>query len=126
MENLRDAETAASAAKRDVDERAGVARRMERRVAAAMRQVDDWLDSLGLGSYAPAFASNGIDFTVLPALTDKDLEKLGLLLGHRRKLLRAIAALDTGVRETPKRAAKLCSSRRASGCRAPVTMSCSS
>src|SRR5262250_2383790 len=49
---------------------------------------------MGLGQYAQAFAENGIDAEVLPDLTDQDLEKLGVLLGHRRKLLRAIANLQ--------------------------------
>jgi SAM domain (Sterile alpha motif) len=50
-----------------------------------------WLRSLGLEQYEAAFRENAIDVSVLPDLTDQDLEKLGLLLGHRRKLLRAIA-----------------------------------
>jgi hypothetical protein len=55
----------------------------------------EWLDGLGLGEYAPRFAENDIDFTILSDLTDQDLEKIGIAsLGHRRKLLRAIAALD--------------------------------
>ena len=62
-----------------------------------MEQVANWLDTLGLGQYVQLFAENGIDFDVLPDLTDQDLEKLGVLLGHRRKLLRAIAALDSAV-----------------------------
>ena len=57
----------------------------------AMQQIADWLENLGLGQYARRFDENGIDFSVLPDLTDQDLEKLGVLLGHRRKLLRAIA-----------------------------------
>ena len=60
---------------------------------AAMR-IRDWLDKLGLGQYAQSFDENGIDLSVLPDLTDQDLEKLGVLLGHRRKLLRAIADLE--------------------------------
>ena len=47
-----------------------------------MRQVAVWLQELGLGQYAQRFAENGIDFSVLPDLTDQDLEKLGVLLGH--------------------------------------------
>jgi hypothetical protein len=45
-----------------------------------MRQIADWLDKLGLGQYARRFDENGIDPTVLPDLTDQDLEKLGVLL----------------------------------------------
>src|SRR5499433_1413338 len=53
-----------------------------------------WLRSLGLQQYEAVFRENGIDETVLPDLADQDLEKLGVLLGHRRKLLRAIANLQ--------------------------------
>jgi class 3 adenylate cyclase len=53
-----------------------------------------WLRSLGLGQYEAKFRENAIDETVLADLTDQDLEKLGVLLGHRRKLLRAIANLE--------------------------------
>jgi class 3 adenylate cyclase len=58
-----------------------------------MQQIADWLEGLGLGQYAQLFADNGIDLAVLPDLTDQDLEKLGIVLGHRRKMLRAIADL---------------------------------
>jgi class 3 adenylate cyclase len=58
-----------------------------------MQQITEWLAGLGLGQYAQVFDENGIDFSVLPDLTDQDLEKLGVLLGHRRKLLRSIASL---------------------------------
>jgi hypothetical protein len=53
-----------------------------------------WLRSLGLQQYEAIFRENAIDATVLRDLTDQDLEKLGVLLGHRRKLLRAIANLE--------------------------------
>jgi class 3 adenylate cyclase len=53
-----------------------------------------WLRSLGLGKYEAAFRENEIDETVLPNLTAEDLKELGITaLGHRRKLLDAIAAL---------------------------------
>ena len=55
-----------------------------------------WLRSLGLGKYEAAFRENDIDETVLPGLTAEDLKELGVAsLGHRRKLLDAIAALRT-------------------------------
>ena len=57
-----------------------------------MTNIDDWLKDLGLGEYCSVFADHDIDFGVLPDLAETDLEKLGLTLGHRRKLLRAIAA----------------------------------
>jgi hypothetical protein len=59
-----------------------------------MQQIADWLEELGMSEYAQRFAENAIDFSVLSDLTDQDLEKLGVLLGHRRKLLRAIANLE--------------------------------
>ena len=59
-----------------------------------MHHIADWLEKLGFGQYAQRFADNGIDLTVLPELTDKDLDSLGVLLGHRRKMLRVIAELD--------------------------------
>ena len=55
-----------------------------------------WLRSLGLGKYEAAFRENEIDETVLPSLTHENLKELGVTaLGHRRKLLDAIAALRT-------------------------------
>ena len=60
--------------------------------------VGVWLRSLGLGKYEAAFRENEIDETVLPSLTAEDLKELGVTaVGHRRKLLDAIAAL----RSTP-------------------------
>jgi class 3 adenylate cyclase len=59
-----------------------------------VQQIVDWLQKLGLGQYAQRFAENDISFTILPDLTDQDLEKIGVAsLGHRRQLLRAIAEL---------------------------------
>jgi hypothetical protein len=53
-----------------------------------------WLRSLGLGKYEAAFRENDIDETVLPSLTQENLKELGVAsLGHRLKLLDAIAAL---------------------------------
>jgi class 3 adenylate cyclase/ABC-type transport system involved in cytochrome c biogenesis ATPase subunit len=59
-----------------------------------MQQIADWLEKLGLGQYAKRFAENGIDIGILPELKDEDFDRLGVLLGHRRKMLRAIAELD--------------------------------
>ena len=56
--------------------------------------IGGWLRSLGLEQAEVAFHANAVDADVLRDLTDQDLKKLGVLLGHRRKLLRAIAALD--------------------------------
>jgi SAM domain (Sterile alpha motif) len=54
-----------------------------------MQQIADWLNKLGMSEYAQRFAENRIDFSA-----DQDLEKLGVVLGDRRKMLRAIAKLD--------------------------------
>ena len=56
-----------------------------------MQQIADWLEKLGMSEYAQRFAENGIDFSVLRHLTDQDLKDIGILLGHRRKMLAAIA-----------------------------------
>jgi len=57
--------------------------------------VADWLRKLGLEQYEPAFRANEIDERVLPRLTAEDLKDLGVsLVGHRRRLLDAIAALN--------------------------------
>jgi class 3 adenylate cyclase len=59
-----------------------------------------WLRSLGLGRYEAAFRDNEVDETVLPNLTVEDLKDPGIsVVGHRRKLLDAIAALPTGADE---------------------------
>ncbi|MBV8869347.1 MAG: AAA family ATPase, partial [Acetobacteraceae bacterium] len=53
-----------------------------------------WLKQLGLPEYEAAFRANAIDLQVLPDLAETDLEKLGVLLGHRKRMLRAIAGLE--------------------------------
>jgi class 3 adenylate cyclase/predicted ATPase len=58
-----------------------------------MDRMRRWLEELALGQYAEVLADNDIDFEVLPELADQDLKELGLSLGHRKKLLKAIAAL---------------------------------
>jgi class 3 adenylate cyclase/ABC-type transport system involved in cytochrome c biogenesis ATPase subunit len=65
-----------------------------------MKGVAEWLASIGLSDYAQGFADNAIDLSVLRDLTEQDLKDLGILLGHRRKILRAIAELD-GVAPAP-------------------------
>ena len=66
-----------------------------------MQEVSDWLEKLGLRQYAQRFAENDVDFSILDDLTDQDLKELGVAsLGHRRKLLRAIAEL--GASEAPQ------------------------
>jgi class 3 adenylate cyclase len=64
--------------------------------------ITDWLEKLGLGQYAQRFVENEITLSILPDLTDADLKELGVVaLGHRRLLLRAIAALNNVEKRTP-------------------------
>ena len=62
---------------------------------AAMQQIADWLEELGMSEYAQRFAENDIDMAVLPDLTDQHLKDLGVSLGHRLKILRAIRDIAT-------------------------------
>jgi class 3 adenylate cyclase len=54
-------------------------------------ELRHWLEQIGLAQHAETFAANDIDLDVLPELSDEDLRQLGLSLGHRRRLLRAIS-----------------------------------
>ena len=58
-------------------------------------QVAAWLEKVGLPQYLKPFSDYGIDFVVLPEITDRDLESMGVLLGHRRKLLRSTVPNST-------------------------------
>ena len=60
-------------------------------------RISAWLESLGLGIYLESFQHNAISWDVLPELNEGDLEALGVLLGHRKTLLRAIAHLSPSV-----------------------------
>jgi class 3 adenylate cyclase len=65
-------------------------------------EIGAWLRNLGLERYEPAFRENEIDWEALPKLTADDLKDLGVVLGgHRRRLLEAIAALDTAEAPPP-------------------------
>src|SRR5262249_31370964 len=59
-----------------------------------MQQIADWLKKLGMSEYVERFAENDIDVAILPDLTDQHLKDLGVSLGHRLKMLRAIRDLD--------------------------------
>lgn len=72
-----------------------------------MQEIGDWLATLGLSRYARLFEDNGIDLSVLADLTDQDLEKLGIVVGHRRKLLREIAKLKEAENRSATAAAQL-------------------
>jgi hypothetical protein len=74
-----------------------------------MPNISRWLIDNGLGQYETTFIENDIDLGVLPDLTEADLERLGLTLGHRKKLLRAASLLQASS-EGAKNAAKNVSS----------------
>ena len=59
-----------------------------------MITLPNWRRQIGLEDYATVFAENGVHFEALRLLTEADRAQLGLLLGHRRKLLKALAHLD--------------------------------
>jgi hypothetical protein len=49
--------------------------------------IAEWLASLGMSEYSERFAEECIEIDVLSELTDRDLERLGISLGHRRRML---------------------------------------
>ena len=55
--------------------------------------VGAWLEELGLAQYRTLFVDQALDSEVLPDLTDDDLERLGVPLGHRKRLIKAIDEL---------------------------------
>ena len=65
-----------------------------------------WLGQIGLPEYAPMFAEHAIDREVLADLNDQDLKELGVPLGHRKKLLKAIAALSAADETASRRQAR--------------------
>jgi hypothetical protein len=68
---------------------------------SAMMNVADWLRALDLGQYETAFHENSVTADILPNLTSEDLRDLGISrVGHRRRLLDAIAALRTATEPT--------------------------
>jgi class 3 adenylate cyclase len=70
-------------------------------VITTVQPIVEWLAKIGLERYAPAFADNDIDVSALPHLTDADLEKIGVSLGHRRKMLAAIAEIVRAAQAPP-------------------------
>jgi hypothetical protein len=67
-----------------------------------MPDIELWLKSIGLEKYAEVFARHDVDLDIAPNLTEQDLEKLGLSLGHRRKFMAAASKLRTGARATDR------------------------
>src|SRR5215467_8110208 len=74
---------------------------------AAMQQIADWLKKLGMSEYVQRFAENDVDIEVLSELTDTDFDRLGVSIGHRRKLLKALAAGMPTVASSPSSASSL-------------------
>ena len=71
-------------------------------MGAAVQQIADWLEKLGMSEYAQRFAENGINVAALPHLTDQDLKDIGVLLGYRRVMLAAISKLAGAAPATPE------------------------
>jgi class 3 adenylate cyclase/predicted ATPase len=69
-----------------------------------MQDLAHWLEKLGMSEYSQRFAENKIDVSVLRHLTDQDLKDMGVALGHRRKMLAAIAELIGTVQASPQHA----------------------
>jgi hypothetical protein len=69
--------------------------------------IGAWLRGLGLGQYETTFRESEINAEVLPDLTEGDLNQLGVPLGHRKRLLKAIAAFGTGKPPPSRQAPRL-------------------
>ncbi|MGA8713082.1 MAG: AAA family ATPase [Roseiarcus sp.] len=63
--------------------------------------VGEWLHSVGMGQYEAMFRARGIDWDVLPELTEAGLKELGVSLGSRKRLMQAIADLETSSGAAP-------------------------
>ena len=70
-------------------------------VTDVLPEIVAWLQGLRMSEYAERFVEHRIDLSVLPDLTDEDLKELGVLLGDRRKLLRAIGELERNRTQSP-------------------------
>jgi hypothetical protein len=57
------------------------------------RDIGEWLEQQDLGKYVEVFAENEIDVIDLPSLNEADLEKLGLPMGPRKRILNAVSKL---------------------------------
>jgi hypothetical protein len=75
--------------------------------------ITEWLHGLGLARYAEAFDENAVDWQTLPKLSPDDLKEIGVVaVGHRRRLLEAIAALPETETVVPARAIPAGAERR--------------
>ena len=84
--------------------------------------IQQWLERIGIGQYAQAFAENGVDMRALVHLTEQDLKDLGVLLGHRRIILSAAAELSHPDAETQEETEKVESSPKSQAERRQVTI----
>ena len=64
-------------------------------VASGIKDIGEWLQGLGLGRYEVNFREHDIGVDLLPELTEADLRRLGVAMGSRKRMLRAIAQLET-------------------------------
>jgi SAM domain (Sterile alpha motif) len=94
-------------------------RAVRAREKTSMTRAAAWLEELGVGQYAQVLAEQSIDFGVISDLTEVGLEKLGIPLGHRKRMLKAIGALAGANRAADTDQASAISSVRTRGA-APV------
>jgi len=69
-----------------------------------MTDLQHWLEKIGLAQYADLFAKNDVDWEALPELNEHDLEKLGVSMGHRKKLIKAISQTFSNSSRAPNTA----------------------
>jgi class 3 adenylate cyclase len=67
----------------------------------AMQQIADWLNKLGMAEYTDRFVENRIDISVLPDLTEQHLKDLGIALGDRLKMVRALGNAQVAATTPP-------------------------
>ncbi len=63
--------------------------------------IENWLNEIGMSQYYAIFLENDVDMSILDQLTEDDLHKLGISLGHRKKLLKAINEINAVPSQTP-------------------------
>jgi len=66
-----------------------------------MQTIRQWLEQHGLSQYAEVFVENDVDLEALRLLTEGDLENLGVSLGHRRRLLKALSERNSSQAHVP-------------------------
>ena len=86
-----------------------------------MSTIAEWLTAIGMSEYAARFAENRIDISVLRGLNDEDLKELGVMLGDRRKMMRAILELAGDAPATSHAPAQAWAALRASSAPAAST-----